>query len=48
MEKKSAKSIRDGIRLGLDRIVHEPMSDQLDELLRVLRAREQQARATNR
>jgi hypothetical protein len=40
IERNSIKCIRDGIRLGLDRIAYEPLPERVQELVRVLQARE--------
>jgi len=40
-ERDPIKSIREGIRLGLDRIVMEPLPERIEELLRLLRGRDE-------
>lgn len=40
IERNSIKCIREGVRLGLDRIAHEPLPERVQELVRVLRGRE--------
>lgn len=48
IERTSVKSIHEGVRLGFDRIAHEPLPQNVEELLHVLRSREHQQAAGDR
>ena len=42
IERTSVKSIREGVRLGFDRIADEPLPQNVEELLHILHSREHQ------